>query len=459
MFVTFMQINAWAQISTASFNGTVQDKTRAPLPGAAVVVENVATGVKRSAATDADGYYSIPLLQPGSYHISVSLTGFATLTKREMPLLVNQIAKVDFTLEVAGLEQTIEVTAAAPMLEASTSSLGTVVEQRRIVDLPLNGRQFTQLLVLTPGVAPVNVSQNGSLSPILGAGSIIPSVNGQQNRSNMFFMDGMYNSDPFLSGYTISPSVDAIQEFKVQSHIDQAEFGQVMGGIVNLVTKSGTDRLHGSVYEFHRNDNLDARNFFDARRPEFKQNQFGFTTGGPIRKGNTWFFGGYEGFRSSRGSAVFSRIPTPAEISGDFRGHPPIFNPYTTRPDPNNPGQFIRDPFPNNVIPQELLNAGNRFWISKFIPAPNRTDPGPNFVNTQSRVTDQDQFSVRADHQLTSKDMIYGRFSFSDTTIGSPVQLPVNRTDNFYNGRNAVLNWTHTFNPKLITHFSVGYNE
>ena len=197
---------AMAQISTASLVGTISDPTGAPVPEATVAVENVASGTKRQTQTDATGSYSVPLLQPGVYNLSIAKTGFAGLRRENVQLMVNQTAKIDITLQLGTVEQVVDVTGAPPILETATAGLGTVMEERKILDLPLNGRQFAQLMTLVPGVVPVDVSQNAGNIPALGgAAAPIPSVNGQSNRSNLFFLDGMYASNPFFGGFSVSP--------------------------------------------------------------------------------------------------------------------------------------------------------------------------------------------------------------------------------------------------------------
>src|SRR5579863_1283336 len=279
-------IPAWSQRSTASINGSVKDSTGAVIPRATVALTNTATNVVSTATTNASGDYVILNILPGQYTLKASKDGFETVTQAEFSLDVNQTTTFDFTLSIGSAKQSVTVEATASHVETSTSELGTVVTQTMVNDLPLNGRNFTQLLELTPGVSPISVAQNsgGWTAQPLGAFTF-PSVNGQTNRSNLFMLDGINNQGSFESTYAIAPQIDDIQEFKVQSHNDEAQFGGALGAVVNVVTKGGTNSFHGDGFEFLRNNALDARNFFTPPTQSvtpYKQNQFGGTIAGPV---------------------------------------------------------------------------------------------------------------------------------------------------------------------------------
>ena len=276
-FVLLLPAAVLAQTSTAAINGTIQDATGAVIPEAEVVLTNVATGVERRTLSNNVGNYVILFIPPGDYVIDVTKDGFSTARDDEVSLAVNQTATYNFTMAVGATTETITVEAVGAEIESSTSELGTVIGDQEVVDLPLNGRNFTQLITLTPGVSPVSVAQNRGGFGTNPVGSFsFPSINGQINRSNVFTLDGINNIGSHVNTYAVAPIVDAIQEFKVQSHNDQAEFGGGVGGVINVVTKSGTNELHGTMWEFLRNDALDARNpfFRNVTRP-FRQNQFG----------------------------------------------------------------------------------------------------------------------------------------------------------------------------------------
>ncbi len=275
----------FAQGATAAINGTVTDSSGAVIAEATVTLHNVATGIERSAVTNPVGQYVFPDIIPGNYTLRVSKTGFNTVNQSEFTLNVNDNSTHDVTLNVGTTTQEVTVAATAAHLEAVTAELGTAIGMSEVGDLPLNGRNFTQLLDLTPGVSPISTGQNGGGGGGFSGNAIgvfaFPSVNGQGNRSNMFLVDG-FNDYGFTGNYAVEPMLDQIQEFKVQSHTDSAAYGGSLGGIVNVVTKGGTNEYHGDAYEFLRNNDLDARNTFIANTTPYKQNQFGAVFGGPI---------------------------------------------------------------------------------------------------------------------------------------------------------------------------------
>ena len=317
----------FAQTNTATISGTVADPSGAPMAGAKVVIDNPATGVRHEVQTNSSGVFSVPQLQPGQYTVTISREGFDT-TKSDVTVVIDQVANLSIAMRIGATQQTVEVSGAAPLVESSTAGLGTVIEQKETLDLPLNGRQFVQLLQLAPGTVPISVSQ--SATPAIGAGATTPSINGGSNRSNLFYIDGIYATDVFFSTFSISPSIDALQEFKEQTHTDLAEFGQAIGGSIDVATKTGTNQFHGTAYEFLRNDDLDARNFFAPVRGIYRQNQFGGVFAGPVIRNKLFFAGFYDGYRYTQAANNFTIVPTPAELNGDFSGiSKVIYNPYT----------------------------------------------------------------------------------------------------------------------------------
>jgi hypothetical protein len=450
----------WAQINTATLSGTVVDSSGAAIPGASVLVVETATGSRRTAQTNAQGLFAIPSLQPSSYDLTVSKSGFETSKQSNIVLEINQSASLSVSLKVGSAETTVQVTSAAPLLDTQTSSLGSVVEQKEIVDLPLNGRQFTQLLQLTPGTVPIDVSQNSGTRPDLGGGGVTPAINGQSNRSDLFFIDGVYATDPFFSGYSISPSIDAIQEFQEQTHADQAEFGQSTGGTINLSTRAGTNVFHGSAYEFLRNNDFDANNYFWTHGTPngYHQNQFGGTFGGPILHDKLFFFGLYDGYRSAKAAVQFSTLPTAAELGGDFSAvasNTIIYDPATY-----NAASGAATPFPNNIIPSGRLNQGVLTALKAFLPAnlPTATTPN-NFVNTSSGLISQDQYGGRIDYNVTPKDILFGRYTVNIESQTSPQALPINPFATTFNGQNGGITWTRTYSATLLSQITVGYNS
>ena len=301
-----MATTAFGQLSTATITGIVRDSSGGVVAQAKVVLRNVDTSVERSTVSNAAGNYLFLNVNPGRYTVETSAPGFKSSKLTDVTLAVNQTATLDVVLEVGALEQTVSVEASAAEIESSTAELGTVVAEKQVVDLPLNGRNFTQLLSLTPGVAPVSVSQNATgpfgVAVTQGSQFVFPAINGQTNRSNFFMLDGVDNQ-AMVSTYVVPPIIDSIQEFKVNSHNDQAEFGSSLGGIINVVTKSGTNSLHGTAWEYLRNDAFDARNTYFQKVTPFKQNEFGFSVGGPVYipklyngRNRTFFYGAFQQF-------------------------------------------------------------------------------------------------------------------------------------------------------------------
>src|SRR5579864_3257566 len=383
---------AWAQ-ATAAINGTVRDSAGAVIVDATVVLHNRDTSLDRSASTNSVGSYVMTNVLPGNYDLKVTMSGFGPAVKTGLILLVNQTATYDFTLKAGAVNEVVEVQDNPVTLETSTSELGVAVVKEQVNDLPLNGRNFTQLLNLTPGVSTVDVSQNSTTSGGIWSNPIgtfsYPSVNGQSNRSNLFLLDGVNNQGSFGSTYAVPPIVDEIQEFKVQSHNDDASFGGVMGGVVNVVTKSGTAQFHGSAWEFLRNKDLDALNplIEPSLQPQFQQNQFGATFGGPLpipgeHQKKTFFFLSYEGYRNHTGASNLYTTPTTSQLGGNLTGIAgQIYNPYsgqafmcdtTGKPLPA-PGNIQGAGTPCNKIPSTMIDQNMVTYAQKLFPAPNLT--------------------------------------------------------------------------------------
>ncbi|MBI3950996.1 MAG: TonB-dependent receptor, partial [Acidobacteria bacterium] len=342
-----------------------------------------------------------------------------------------------------------EVVGEAALTQSETSDLGAVIDERKILDLPLNGREFSQLAILVPGV--YVPAQDSRLSDRGGF-----NVAGSRETENNFLLDGVDNNDQGINNLAYRPSIDSIQEFKVQTSMYSAEFGRGSGGQVNVLTKGGTNEFHGTAFEFLRNDNLDARNFFDAKKPEFKRHQFGGTVGGPIVRNRTFFFFSYEGLRLGRGITKIGTVPTPAMRNGDFSE----LLPSRRITDPQ-AGQ----PFPNNIIPTSRFNPVGRGLVDEF-PLPNRPGLVGNLLTTRTLTTDLNQFSIRGDHQLSDKHKLFGRFSrlesddvFPYGQVGDEVNLPgFGRTQNFKN-INVVTGLTSLFGPRFVNEFRFGYNR
>ena len=333
---------AMAQEATATVNGTVKDQTGAAIPNAQIELRNVDTGVVRTTSTNGDGIYDFPSITPGNYSMQASAQGFSSVSQPPVTLQVNQIATFDFQLNVGTEQSTVTVNATAAALQSTSAELGTVVAPNQMNDLPLNGRNFTQLLTITPGVANINTDQNSGGGGGWNGESIgqfsFPAVNGARNRSNLFLLDGANDLNSLAGTYNYGPIIDDIQEFKTDAHNDLAEYGAAAGAVVTVVSKSGTNQFHGTLWEFLRNQVFDSTGYFNHSNPPLRQNQYGAAGGGPITipklyngKNRTFFYASWEDykFRSAQETGVLG--PTAAEAAGDFSAlGVPIYDPTTT---------------------------------------------------------------------------------------------------------------------------------
>jgi hypothetical protein len=467
IFSTQFSGPALAQLSSATITGAIHDSSSGVVAGAKVLLHNLDTSIETRAESNTSGNYTFLNVSPGRYSLEVSSAGFQTSKLPELSLAVNQTATIDLALQIGAVQQTVTVEAYGELLQAATSELGTVIAEKQVVDLPLNGRNFTQLLSLTPGVAPISVSQNAGGFGNVASGTqfSFPAINGQTNRSNFFLTDGLNNQGAFSSTYAVPPIIDAISEFKVNSHNDLAEFGGVLGGVINVATKSGTNELHGSAWEFLRNNEFNARNTFLTNPSVFRQNQFGVAGGGPVwipklynGKNRTFFYGAYEGFEYTRAANSFIHLPTDAEFSGNLAGQAQAYNPFTTRPDPAKPGGFIRDPFPGNVIPANLIDTKLVNFFKSIRPALYNTGVGDNnALDPTPFVQHQKEYSARIDQALGAKDNFWFRYSaiYYDTSGSGGLPTVTRRiTDN--PGQNFGASWVHAFSPTLILQAQYG---
>lgn len=463
----FVPSLGYAQLSSATVTGLVKDASGADIPNVKVTLKNVDTSVERAATTNSAGNYVFLSITPGNYTLTASSPGLQTAQISKFTLAVNQTLTLDITMEVGAVQQTVTVEAAGELVQSATAELGAVVASKQVLDLPLNGRNFTQLLSLTPGVAPVSVSQNsgGFGNVASGTAFVFPSINGQTNRSNFFMTDGLNNQGAFSSTYAVPPIIDAISEFKVNSHNDQAEFGGVLGGIINVATKSGTNELHGSAWEFLRNNAFNARNTFQPSVTPFRQNQYGVSAGGPLvipkvynGKNKTFFFGAWEGFKFSQAANAFRTFPTDAEFAGNLTGQAQAYNPFSTREDPAHAGSFIRDPFPGNQIPGNLIDQRLvNFFKSVRPPVAPTGVANTNAIDNTPFIQNQNSFTARIDQNIGSKDFVWFRYSalYYDTSASGGIPGVVNTlTDN--PGQNYGASWVHTFSPTLVLQAQYG---
>ena len=459
---------AHAQQSSAAINGTVKDSTGAVVQGATLTLINTETSVARTTITNSAGTYVFIDIQPDSYTLKVSKPGFNSINQQQITMSVNQTATYDFALSVGSTQQSVTVEASAVAIESSTSELGTVINEEAVKDLPLNGRNFTQLLTLTPGASPVSVAQNsggggGFAGNAVGTFSF-PALNGQRNRSNIFLMDGVIDLGSFIGNYNVSPIIDVVQEFKVQSHNDLAEFGQAPGGIVNVATKAGTNAFHASAWEFIRNEKFDARNFFVAKRNPLRQNQFGVAGGGPVwipklynGKNRTFFYGGYEGYRQSKASQSTGLAPTQAELGGNFSGiSNTIYNPATLTS--NGAGGYTAMPFAGNIIPTNQINAISALYAKYNFPTGPAVTSGNNYVNSAPTHLNQDSYQIRVDQTFGEHDSLFGRVShYNEPQLGSNGYAGTSSFANDY-GWNGAIHETHTFGATSVLDGYFGRN-
>jgi len=447
---------AGAQVTTSDIAGTVTDETGAVVPGATIKLIFPATGQEREATTNASGEYVFSQLPPGAYELSATAQGFRTARVENVHLQIAQRQVVNISLQLGQVTEQITVSAsAAELAEPETASLGQLIEEREVRELPLNGRNYLTLGSLSPGVAPQIPSSQGPASFISATTqrsdrSIL--VGGNRESSNSYVIDGIDVRNPRVGDTSINPSLDAVQEFKIQRNFFKAEFG-FLPSVINVATKGGSNQIHGSAFEFLRNENLDASNFFAPEAEPFKRNQFGFSLGGPVIKNKAFVFGNYEGLRQRLGVIQRGLFPTTTMLSGDFSGEPAIHDPLTF-----DESTQSRDPFPNNRVPESRINQVSRNFF-EFIPETNApTVQGANLTGTPVQELDDDQFNIRGDVLLTDKHSIFGRFSYQDAPLNPASLVPLGGRAVLSEGRNAMLQLTSTLSPTTVNVFRASYH-
>jgi hypothetical protein len=501
---------AAAQVTTGTLVGTVRDPNGI-VPGASVVVREVNKGTSDTYVTDETGSYTAPFLSPGTYSVEVNVQGFKKWVREGVILQVNQRARVDVTLEIGGIEETTTVTAEAPLLRTDSSEVGTVIEERAIKELPLNGRNFATLVYLTPGITPGQANENLS-----GASTFNPrgasnfNALGHQANANGWLIDGIDNNEYTFNTVIIAPSVEQVREFKVLSGVFSAEFGRG-AGVVSVATKSGSNILHGTAFEYLRNDAFDARNFFVRKvsqsdgslvkdpKPPLDRHQFGAAVGGPFvipglydGHNRTFFFADYAGLKETRGQVFVNTVPTAATRAGDFRDFRDasgnlilVWDPLTTRLNPafdpgrpvsaSNP-QFLRDPYPGNVIPANRINPVG-LNVASIYPLPNGPGNFNNYTSTVNRVVTDNVFSGRIDHRVSDKDSLFARFNWGKFKLDAPqgqaaccLPTPADAASRFDLGpfvagiqntrlttHGAAFNYSRVISSALVNELRVGY--
>jgi hypothetical protein len=460
--------SAAAQSVSGTILGTVTDSTGATVAGAKVTIVNEGTGLTRVLTADSNGEYTAPALPTGHYTITSEMTGFKTVALSNVEVGVDQRVRINIKHEVGAMTESVSVTADTPLIQTSSSELGTTVGSTQIEALPLNGRNFVSLTRSIPGVLRgipgANIDGAGSLAWRASASF---SANGQRPRDNNYMLDGVDNNETWLQTVVIFPSVDALDEFKMQTSTYSAEYGRSLGGVVNLQIKSGTNSLHGSGFEFHRNDAFDANNFFNNRagrgKPEFKQNQFGGTIGGPVFKDKTFFFSDYQGHRENLGQTFLSTVPSMAMRAGNFSEISRVIY------DPTTPGQ----PFPNNTIPTERIDTVARNILTQLYPEPNtagtRQANGQtinNYLINPIKTRQDNQFDVKVDHSLTTNNRFFTRYSFQKTHRVQPATLPhgdagatFGAGEGDIKGQSLAFNDTQTLGMNWLNEFRFGWSS
>jgi Carboxypeptidase regulatory-like domain/TonB dependent receptor-like, beta-barrel len=453
---------AAAQAGRAELTGEVRDAAGAVVPGCRVTATEVSTNQAATATTGPQGVFTIPYLRPGTYRIGAAAAGFRPAVRDGVQLATGERVRIDFALEIGTFREATTVTADAPLLQTESSSLGGVVSNRSVVQLPLNGRSYLPLVALVPGVA-------------LPPGSAFPRVNGGRPRVNEYLYDGIAVLQPEPGTVPYFPVIDGIQEFKVVTNSAPAEFGRFNGGVINLSTKGGSNELHGAGFGFFRNEALNARNLFapatpaDPNKPDFRRNQLGFVLGGPIAKDRTFFFVDYQGSRQRIGRVRISTVPTALQREGVFTETvagkvPTIYDPATTSPVSG--GGAERDPFPGNTIPSGRIDpvAGE---LLDCYPLPNLAGTANNYRRVGNEKQDQDQFDIRLDHRASEDDRLFARYSyFRDLT--DPVTPLPDGSGNLTSGaigrtstraQAAVLGYVHTFGSRVVNDLRLGYTR
>lgn len=461
------QVNA-----TGTISGHITDPSGAAVSKATVVVTNLQTGITAKKQTAADGYYTFPLLKPGSYSVHVEATGFAPETRKGLVLEIQQVMQEDFQLQLGSVQQQVTVQSTGPILNTESTEVGNVLTQRSTEQLPLNGRNFSQLGLLVPGTNPgpvggIRTQGNGNETQRAGAEI---TADGARGSFNTFMIDGLNDEDQSVGTVKVFPNLESIQEFKVQIGNYDAQFAGG-GAVVNVLTRSGGNQVHGSAFEFLRNSALDARQFFDAQKPQYQQNQFGAAIGGPIRKDKTFFFADYQGLGVHEASTSILTEPTPAMRVGDFSGLSPIYDPGTY-----NSATKQRQHYAGNQIPSTQIDpvANNLLAI---IPEPNLPGVKNNLRINNLAVQTQDQYDIRIDHVFSETDSMFGRVTHGGADITFPsTPVYINSVLNplaFAQGSatagslrlnhapstQATVQEVHIFTPDLTNQFAIGYTR
>ena len=454
-----------AQTTSATIVGDILDSTGAAVAEAKIVVKNVGTGLARDVTSDGSGTYRVATLNPGVYEVLVSKPGFQSQSAKNITLEVAQTVKLDFKLGVGQITETVNVSAAAPVLQTQDASVGNTVTTFDVARIPVNGRNYTRLIMLMPGSSDQGSSQSKGTGE---SGTQLVSVNGQRRQDNSYTVDGVDNNFMMMNSPGLSPPMDSLQEFRVATN-NSAEVGRSSGANVNMAVRSGTNDFHGSLYEYFRNNVLDANEFFANRQGRgkvpFRQNQFGVSAGGKVwipklynGENKTFWFVNWEGYRRRRGTTAISNTPIVAQRQGDFSQQSRlIFDPLTTTQ--NAAGALIRQAFAGNRIPTTRIAPAIKLLVDTYMPLPVNGNLTQNLLNTESQKNDRRGLVMRFDHNMGTKDNFFVRLLKQEADLFSP-----NANANFYSqssfgGDNVGAGWNHLFSPTTVLEIKFGYNN
>src|SRR5215831_18647423 len=452
--ICFCAIAMTQELTTGSMVGVVKEEGGSIVSGASITVTNRATGAQRSATSGETGEFTIPGLAPALYNVKVEKQGFRAYLVEGLELKINQVARLDVRLQVGAITESVTVTGGVALLETDTSAVGQVIDSQRVRELPLNGRNLTQLAALSAGLS----SRSFERGTQYGGRDQYVTVEGGRDSSTNYLIDGVMARSLRFNNLSLQLNIDAVQEFKVNRNSFSAEFGQGQS-VVTAVTRSGSYGIHGNVYEFLRNDNLDARKFIDAQKPEFRRNQFGATAGGPIIHSKAFFFGAFEGLRAAQGRTLFGTVMNPKLLTGDLSSVSGLIrDPATGLPckpaDQSGPAD-LRGCFSGNTIPDGRISRFAKGY-NKYFPAPN--NPGANNYRRVANFLDSyNSVTGRFDQNLSSRHTLFERYVWYDGSRITPGTFT--DTDNPQSGQNMSVQSTFTLTPQLVNEFKLGYNR
>src|SRR6202140_1709818 len=438
IMVLFCAVSTFSQVTGATLSGTIVDASGSVIAGAQISIRNTATSISKDSQSDDAGYYSAPNLAPGTYEVKVSATGFNTSVST-VTLAVGAQQQFNISMKVGETSQTVQVNEAAPQIDLTSSTLTGQVESQTVLDLPLNGRDWTSLATLNPGVSQIETQVDYATSSRgnRGFGAQL-TVSGQRPTNNNYRLDGVSVNDYATRGpgnvIGVALGVDAIQEFSVLTGGFSAEYGKASGGVINAITKSGTNSFHGDLYEFVRNSAFDSRDYFSrsANTPlaEFRRNQFGGAAGGPIIKGKTFIFGDYEGLRQVKGITTTITVPSDNARAGNL-----VSGPVTVDP----------------------AAAAELAMFPHATPGTTKGDKG-QFINSALQIVPENFYTVRVDHKLSTNDSLFGTYLFDDTDFAQPDSFNNVLLKSHTRRQTVVLGESHTFGPTIVNAVRVGYS-